>query len=110
MINEVEKKMLEIDPTVTMPYWQYTHSFAAPEKDIIFEWFGRAGNKDNDYCVTDGAFANQRVNYPETHCIRRQWNPNGTICVWEPPEYYNSINQLKATQALLWPAFQTFIK
>jgi tyrosinase len=61
MINEVEKKMLEIDPTVTMPYWQYTHSFAAPEKDIIFEWFGHAGNKDNDYCVTDGAFANNEL-------------------------------------------------
>jgi hypothetical protein len=48
----------------------------APEKDIIFEWFGHAGNEDNDYCVSDGAFANQKVKYPKNHYIRRQWNPN----------------------------------
>jgi hypothetical protein len=83
--------MLETDPTVNLPYWQWLNSFAAPEKDIIFEWFEHAVNENNDYCVTDGAFANQKVNYPEPHCIRPQWNPNGTICVFEPPEYYNSI-------------------
>jgi tyrosinase len=110
ILNVLEKKMLEIDPTVTLPYWQWLDSFAAPEKDIIFKWFGRAGNENNDYCVTDGAFANQRVNYPEPHCIRRQWNPNGTICNWEPPEYYNSVNQLNPLPNLLWPALETFIK
>jgi hypothetical protein len=51
--NELEKKMLKIDPTVTLPYWQWTEPFAAPEKDITFEWFGHAGNASNDYCVTD---------------------------------------------------------
>jgi hypothetical protein len=95
---------------VTLPYWQWAESFAAPEKDIIFEWFGHAGNQYNDYCVTDGAFANQRVNYPEPHCIRRQWNPNGTICVWEPPEYYNSISQIYPLPTLLVPGFESFIK
>jgi hypothetical protein len=80
-MNELKKKMLEIDTTVTLPYWQWLNSFAAPEKDIIFEWFGHTGNENNDYCVTDSAFANQKVNYPEPHYIRRQWNPNGTICV-----------------------------
>jgi tyrosinase len=110
IMNELEKKMLEIDPTVTLPYWQFPDSFAAPEKDIIFEWFGHAGNESNDYCVTDGAFANQKVNYPEPHCIRRQWNPNGTICNWEPPEYYNSIMQIYPLPSLLAPALETFIK
>jgi tyrosinase len=108
--NELEKKMLEIDPTVTLPYWQWLESFAAPEKDIIFEWFGHAGNENNDYCVTDGAFANQKVNYPEPHCIRRQWNPNGTICVWEPPEYFNSIMQLYPLPSLLVPGIGAIIK
>jgi tyrosinase len=110
ILNVLEKKMLEIDPTVTLPYWQWLDSFAAPEKDIIFKWFGRAGKASNDYCVTDGAFANQRVNYPEPHCIRRQWNPNGTTCNWEPPEYYNSINQLHPLSNLLWPGFESIIK
>jgi hypothetical protein len=109
-MNEFEKKMREIDPTVTLPYWQWTDSFAAPQKDIIFEWFGHAGNESNDYTVSDGAFAYQKVNYPETHYIRRQWNPNGTICNWEPPEYYNSITQLKILPTLTGPATQLFMK
>ncbi len=37
--------MREIDPTVTLPYWQFPESFAAPEKDIIFEWFAHAGSQ-----------------------------------------------------------------
>ncbi len=86
--------MLAIDPTVPLLYSQWSDFFAAPEKDIIFEWFRRAGNESNDYCVTNGVFANPKLNYPEPHCLRRQWNPNGTICVWEPPEYFNSIMQL----------------
>jgi tyrosinase len=110
ILNELEKKMREIDPTVTLPYWQFPDSFAAPEKDIIFEWFGHEGNQYNDYCVTDGAFANQRVNYPEPHCIRRQWNPNGTICNWEPPEYYNSVMQLQTLPTLLGPVVEIFKK
>jgi hypothetical protein len=44
-------------------------NFAAPEEDIIFEWFGYTGNARNDYWVTDGAFANQKVNYPEIDCM-----------------------------------------
>jgi tyrosinase len=109
IMNELEKKMREIDPTVTLPYWQFPESFAAPEKDIIFEWFGHAGNENNDYCVSDGAFVNQKVNYPKNHCIRRQWNRNGTICNWEPPEYYNSVIQLN-TEILLGSGIETVIK
>jgi hypothetical protein len=44
----LERKILEIDPTVTLLYWQWTQPFAAPEKVIIFEWFGRAVNEYND--------------------------------------------------------------
>jgi tyrosinase len=110
IMTELEKKMREIDPTVTLPYWQFPDSFAAPEKDIIFEWFGHAGNESNDYCVSDGAFANQKVNYPKIHCIRRQWNPNGTICNWEPPEYYNSVMQLQTLPNLLAPWIEIFKK
>jgi hypothetical protein len=36
-MNELEKKILEIETTVTLVYWQWLNSFAAPEKDIIFE-------------------------------------------------------------------------
>ncbi len=43
-MNELEK-MREIDPTVTLPHWQWTESFTDPEKDIIFEWFAHAGNQ-----------------------------------------------------------------
>ena len=60
--------------------------FAAPHKSIIFDYFGHAGNANNDYCIPDGPFRNQPLRYPTPHCLRRQWNPDNTIPPWEPPE------------------------
>ena len=44
-MNELEKKLHEIDPKVTLPQWQFPEPFAAPEKDIVFEWFAHTRNQ-----------------------------------------------------------------
>jgi hypothetical protein len=106
-INELEKEISKIDSSVTMPYWEFLNDFSAPEKSLVFEIFGHAGNESNNYCVSDGAFANQRVNYPKPHCIRRQWNENGTVGVWEPPEYYTSVLQIGPLTSFLRPEMRT---
>ncbi|CAG2175935.1 unnamed protein product, partial [Oppiella nova] len=100
-INEFEKEMRKINPKITLPYWEYITDFGAPEKSSIWRTFGRAGNRYNGYCVPDGAFAYQMVENPEPHCIRRQWNLNKTMPVWEPPEWVTSLTQTSKT----WPQF-----
>ncbi len=108
--NEMEKEILKIDSSVTMPYWEFLNDFSAPEKSLVFELFGHAGNESNDYCVSDGAFANQIVNYPKPHCVRRQWNKDGTIVNWEPPEFYTSIIQIGPLGTFLAPEMQTLLQ
>jgi hypothetical protein len=106
-INELEKEMLKINPSVTMPYWEYMNEFSAPEKSIIWDLFGHAGNETNDYCIKDGPFAYQRVRYPKPHCVRRQWNRDGTIPLWEPPEWITAINQIGVIPSFLRPLLRT---
>jgi hypothetical protein len=86
--------MLKINPSVTMPYWDFSSDFSAPEKSIIWEFFGHAGNPNQDYCVIDGPFANQQLNYPKRHCLKREWNKNGTIPALVPPEWMTSVLQI----------------
>ena len=71
----------------------YLEDFAAPERSSIWKTFGSAGDHEEDFCVADGAFAYQRVMFPKKGCVRRQWNMNGTVPVWEPPEWATSITQ-----------------
>jgi hypothetical protein len=74
-------------------YKDTTLEFAAPEKSIIWEYFGHAGNESNGYCVSDGQFKNQILKYPTEHCLKRHWNSDGTIPVWESPELLTFILQ-----------------
>jgi tyrosinase len=109
-VNELQKEIFKIDSSVTMPYWEFLNDFSAPEKSIIFDIFGHAGNENNGFCVSDGAFANQTVNYPHKHCVRRQWNKNRKIPVWEPPEFYTSIMQIGFLPSFILPGIQTFLQ
>jgi hypothetical protein len=109
-VNELQKEIFKIDPTVVMPYWDYMKEFSAPEKSIIFDIFGHAGKKEDDFCVTDGAFPYQQVNYPKPHCLRRQWNRNGTIPNWEPLEFYTSLKQIYALPSFLRPERRTLLR
>lgn len=109
-INEMEKEMLKINPFVSMPYWEYLSEFSAPEKSIIWDYFGHAGDKNQNFCVMDGPFANQTVRYPKSHCLRREWNRDGTIPVWEPSEWLTAINQIGILPKMLKPEIITLLK
>jgi tyrosinase len=87
------------------PKKEYISDFAAPEKSIIWDHFGHAGNRYNDYCVPDGPFAYQKIQFPKPHCLRRQWNQNRTIPVWEPPEWLTSLTQTSKT----WGEFASLL-
>ncbi|XP_054161634.1 uncharacterized protein LOC128959653 [Oppia nitens] len=90
-INEMEKEMMRLDPSVTLPYWNYFTDYAEPHLSIIWDYFGRAGNAQNDYCVPDGPFAGQIVKHPEPHCLRRQWIDDKFMQAWESPEWISTV-------------------
>jgi hypothetical protein len=110
LMNEMEKEMMKINPSVTLPYWDFSSDFSAPEKSIIWDFFGHAGNESQDYCVSDGPFAYQQLNYPKPHCLRREWSEKGTIPVWEPPEWMTAINQMGLNPSFLRAAINGIYK
>jgi hypothetical protein len=63
LMSELEKRMMAIDPKVTLPYWNHLNCFAHPELDKVFDLFGHGGDPKKGYCVTDGAFANVKVSF-----------------------------------------------
>ena len=69
----------------------YTESIG-PERSIIWDYFGRAGDERNGYCIRGGEFDDVFLTR-EQRCIRRQWNTDGTIPNWYSPEYYTSYLQ-----------------
>ena len=85
-ITQFEKEMKKINPSVSMPYWNWQSEFIGAEKSIVFDIFGHSGTADDDYCVRDGRLPNAQCTFPTPHCVRRQWKPNNTNYVWEPPE------------------------
>lgn len=93
-VNVIDLELRKVNPNVVLPYWDWSSEFANPERSIIWKYFGTSGNKANDYCVTDGAFAYQKVKYRTPHCIRRQWNEGGRMTNWEPSEWITSIMQV----------------
>jgi hypothetical protein len=71
LMNELEKRMMALDPNVTLPYWNHLNCFAHPELDKVFDLFGHGGDPNNDHCVTDGAFANVKVSF---FCLKFKFN------------------------------------
>ena len=58
---------------------------AHPEKSIVWQILGTGGVHNTGYCVTDGLYAGLNTN----RCIRREWNENGTIPVFEGLEHHS---------------------
>ncbi len=61
----------------------------------IWFWFRHAGNACGNFCVSDGPFANTQLNYLNRHCLRREWNRDGTISPLEAPEWLSVVNQIE---------------
>jgi tyrosinase len=72
-LAKVEDALRRINPTVTIPYWDWTYDAAQPAKSIIFrpDWFG---GSSPGRCVPNGPFANWMLNFPNRHCLRRNIN------------------------------------
>ncbi|RKP22330.1 hypothetical protein SYNPS1DRAFT_20198, partial [Syncephalis pseudoplumigaleata] len=75
-----EQQLQRIDPSVTLPYWDWSVTSQAPEKHPVFSphWFGGNG-RPGDHCVTDGQFADWKPYYSAHNCLRRQFSEGSGI-------------------------------
>ncbi|KAI9291220.1 Di-copper centre-containing protein [Neoconidiobolus thromboides FSU 785] len=70
-------QLQKIDPSVTIPYWDWTSEASNPNSDPIYseKYFGRVNG--NDGCVDSGPFKDFKVFYYHggnggEHCLRRK--------------------------------------
>jgi hypothetical protein len=75
---ELEVGLRKIDPSIRIPYWDWTVHYKDMSKDPIWQWFGKEGNYYWGNCVTTGQFANFQVYYyadpryrGQPHCFTR---------------------------------------
>ncbi|ORX86788.1 Di-copper centre-containing protein [Basidiobolus meristosporus CBS 931.73] len=89
-IREFELALQKKNPSVYLPYWDWSLDSQSPEESIIFSknYFGGNGVSSRNYCLEDGPFANWTMRYPNVHCLKRQFDgtaPN-TIEAFYSPE------------------------
>ncbi|KXN64791.1 Di-copper centre-containing protein, partial [Conidiobolus coronatus NRRL 28638] len=96
-IRQFEKKLQAINPTVVLPYWNWSLDSQAPEKSIVFteEYFGKGGGWDD--CIDTGQFAWTYSNVPSAHCVRRRFDKNPCLSAFYSPEALEIILGTSAT-------------
>ncbi|KXN64785.1 Di-copper centre-containing protein, partial [Conidiobolus coronatus NRRL 28638] len=85
-IRQFEIMLQAINPTIMLPYWNWSIDSQAPERSIVFteEYFGKSGGWDN--CIDTGQFSWTYSNVPEVHCIRRRFNKKPYLTAFYYPE------------------------
>ncbi|MBX6382303.1 MAG: tyrosinase family protein [Microbispora sp.] len=99
---EFERALQRVDPTVSVPYWDWTRDSKAPERSAVLskEFFGGNGNAAHDRAVLDGRFAGWTPTYPRVHRLRRAYADRGKIPAWASPDLIANV--------LKNPDFQVF--
>lgn len=71
--------------------------FAAPHQSMVFgdDYFGGNGDRRRGYCIKNGFQANLMVNFPDRHCLKRdfQGDQADTIAAWHSPALITSMIQ-----------------
>ncbi|XP_015793856.1 uncharacterized protein LOC107370381 [Tetranychus urticae] len=100
-LHDFETRLRQIDPSLALPYWDGAAEFTAPHTSRVFSesYFGGNGNPNNNYCVSSGIQANLSIGYPETRCLRRNFQgPNAnSIAPWQSPAFITSIIQTSSS-------------
>ena len=78
---EFEKALQQIDPAVTLPYWDWSNDASAPHLSPIFTSDYMGGNgRAADLVVNTGLLAMWKIFYPYNHYLTRNFNGgNNTI-------------------------------
>jgi hypothetical protein len=60
---ELELMLRQYDPNVRIPYFDWTVNHDHLDQDPVWQYFGKVGNPNQNYCVNDGVFNNFKVFY-----------------------------------------------
>ncbi|KAJ1725702.1 hypothetical protein LPJ53_000181 [Coemansia erecta] len=106
-LRDFESVGQQYDPQFFLPYWDEMRDYANPAASTILSanYIGTNG-KGSDSCVQDGNVANWKMTYPNSHCLRRQYNNGSTISAWYSPEYMQSILSRSTAMSQLRPAIE----
>jgi hypothetical protein len=75
-----EQELRQIDPTVTLPYWDWSAHSRHPEQSPIWGADAFGGNgRGPASCVVTGAFRAYRPFYPKDSCLRRAFSKGETL-------------------------------
>ncbi|RKP06534.1 hypothetical protein THASP1DRAFT_6288, partial [Thamnocephalis sphaerospora] len=74
-LYQFERALQDIDPSVTMPYWDWSFDSQLPVMSPVFGADYCGGNgRAGDGCVADGWLASYRPYYPKPDCLRRNFD------------------------------------
>lgn len=103
-----EQALQAVDPSVTLPYWNFPLDAEAPDASGVFSPAFMGGNGHGfDHDVVDGAFASWTVGYPGLldvapvrHTLSRQFAGGDRITPWDTPESVATVLQSPTIDAL----------
>ncbi|KXN73525.1 Di-copper centre-containing protein [Conidiobolus coronatus NRRL 28638] len=74
-----EEELLKFNPNVILPYIDWPDYSSEPHKHPVLQsnMYGGNGDKNNGWCLTNGAFANLQITAPNRKCLQRRYNRNG---------------------------------
>ncbi|KAJ9069164.1 hypothetical protein DSO57_1021422 [Entomophthora muscae] len=72
-IRKFEMALQEIDPSISLPYWDWSLDSQAPHLSKVLTPSLYGGNGKKDKCVQDGPFANWQMTVPDKHCLQRDY-------------------------------------
>ncbi|KAJ9066018.1 hypothetical protein DSO57_1013676 [Entomophthora muscae] len=86
-LRNFEMALQAIDPSIVLPYWDWTIDSQAPENSPVLSnhYFGGNG-RAYDNCVVRGTFAGWNSTIPEPRCLKRQYNCGNKISAFYSPE------------------------
>ncbi|KAI9227334.1 MAG: hypothetical protein DHS80DRAFT_5662, partial [Piptocephalis tieghemiana] len=69
---EYERELQRIDPSIALPYWDWSMDAGRPENSIVLsdQYFGGNGRGG---CVRDGYFRDLHHTFPAPDCLRRDY-------------------------------------
>jgi hypothetical protein len=74
-----EGELLKIDSSIVMPFIDWTTYSSNPHQHPVLQnkMYGGNGNKNNNWCLDSGTFANTNVTNPSRKCLQRKYDKNG---------------------------------
>jgi len=89
-LRTFEIALQAIDPTVCLPYWNWSVDSQAPEACAIFtnDYYGGNGDSSTN-CVTSGSFAGWSPYYPKPHCLQRKYAYGDNLGAYQSTEGVN---------------------